>query len=228
MQTQLKNFTTEFVFRIIKLTLQYKVLLNMKKPEQELAEIKSMMERSTRFLSLSGLAGILAGIYALLAAGLAYLWIYYPGVPFGNQISLIQEEQILNKLVSTAMLVLCLAVGTAWFLSRRKSEQKAQQFWTPAGRRFVQALFIPVVAAAAFCLALIVQGQFALVAPATLIFYGLGLLNASHFTHERHQIPGFRSVDIGAFCRFFSELRASSVGIWIWISSYHLRYFDVP
>jgi hypothetical protein len=175
----------------------------MRKPEQELAEIKSMMERSTRFLSLSGLAGILAGVYALLAAGLTYFWIYYPGVPFGNQNSLIQEEQILNKLVSTALLVLCLAVGTAWFLSRRKSEKKAQQFWTPAGRRFVLALFIPVVTGAIFCLALTVQGQFVFVAPATLIFYGLGLLNASHFTLSGIRYLGFGQLLLGLFAGFF-------------------------
>jgi len=174
----------------------------MRKPEQELAEIKSMMERSTRFLSLSGLAGILAGVYALLAAGLAYFWIYYPGAPFGDQITGI-KEQTLNKLVIMALLVLCLAVGTAWFLSRRKSEQKAQQFWTPAGRRFVLALFIPVVAGAAFCLALTVQGQLALVAPATLIFYGLGLLNASHFTMSDIRYLGFGQLIPGLFAAFF-------------------------
>ena len=177
----------------------------MRKPEQELAEIKSMMERSTRFLSLSGLAGILAGVYALLAAGLTYFWIYYPGAPFGNQNSLIQEEQILNKLVSTALLVLCIAVGTAWFLSRRKSEQKAQQFWTPAGRRFVLALFIPVVTGAIFCLALTLQGQFAFVAPATLIFYGLGLLNASHFTLSDIRYLGFGQLILGLFTGFFPD-----------------------
>ncbi len=177
----------------------------MKKPEQELAEIKSMMERSTRFLSLSGLAGILAGIYALLAAGQAYLWIYYPGVPFGNQISLIQEEQTMNKLVSTALLVLCLAVGTAWFLSRRKSEQKAQQFWTPAGRRFVLALFIPVVAGAAFCLALMLHGRFDLLAAATLIFYGLGLLNASYFTLGDIRYLGSFQLILGLFAAFFPD-----------------------
>ncbi len=177
----------------------------MRKPEQELAEIKSMMERSTRFLSLSGLAGILAGVYALLAAGLTYFWIYYPGAPFGNKNSLIQEEQILNKLVSTALLVLCIAVGTAWFLSRRKSEQKAQQFWTPAGRRFVLALFIPVVTGAIFCLALTLQGQFAFVAPATLIFYGLGLLNASHFTLSDIRYLGFGQLILGLFTGFFPD-----------------------
>ena len=177
----------------------------MKKPEKELAEIKSMMERSTRFLSLSGLAGILAGIYALLAAGLAYFWIYYPGAPYGYEISAIHEEKTLNKLVSMALLVLCFAVGTAWFLSRRKSEQKAHPFWTPAGKRFVLALFIPVVTGAAFCLALTVQGQFALVAPATLIFYGLGLLNASHFTLSDTRYLGFGQLILGLFAGFFPD-----------------------
>jgi hypothetical protein len=175
----------------------------MRKPEQELAEIKSIMERSTRFLSLSGLAGILAGIYSLLAAGLAYLWIYYPGAPYGYEISAIQEEKTRNNLVSTALLVFCLAVGTAWFLSRRKSEQNSHKFWTPAGKRFVLALFIPVVTGAAFCLALILQSQFAFVAPATLIFYGLGLLNASHFTMSDIRYLGFGQLILGLFAGFF-------------------------
>jgi len=177
----------------------------MRKPEQELADIKSMMERSTRFLSLSGLAGILAGIYALLAAGLAYLWIYYPRAPFGGEISGIQEEPILYKLVSMALLVLCLAVGTAWFLSRRKGEQNAQRLWNPAGRRFVMALFIPVITGAAFCLALILHEQFQLLAPATLIFYGLGLLNASHFTLSDIKYLGFGQLILGLFAGFFPD-----------------------
>ncbi|MDZ7612702.1 MAG: hypothetical protein U5K51_02480 [Flavobacteriaceae bacterium] len=63
------------------------------KPEQELADIKSMMERSTRFLSLSGLAGILAGTYSLAAAALVYFWIYYPQSPIGDQIFMVQNGQ---------------------------------------------------------------------------------------------------------------------------------------
>ncbi|MDZ7612703.1 MAG: hypothetical protein U5K51_02485 [Flavobacteriaceae bacterium] len=57
-------------------------------------------------------------------------------------------------MVVTAIVVLCLAVGTAWFLSHKKSEQNGAKFWTPAGRRFVEALFIPVLSGLVFCLAL--------------------------------------------------------------------------
>ena len=55
----------------------------MRNAEQELLEIRAIMERSTRFLSLSGLSGILMGFYALAAAGLAYYRLYYPHEPFG-------------------------------------------------------------------------------------------------------------------------------------------------
>ena len=175
----------------------------MRKPEQEIADIKSMMEQSTRFLSLSGLAGILAGAYSLAAAALAYFWIYYPEVPFGNQMNGIQEEHTINKLVSMALVVLFLAVGTAWFLSRKKSERNAHKFWTPAGKRFVQALFIPVLTGLVSCLALILNGFTVFVAPATLIFYGLGLLNASHFTLSDIKYLGFCQLVLGLIAAFF-------------------------
>ncbi|MDX5428570.1 MAG: hypothetical protein LPK79_10755 [Bacteroidota bacterium] len=38
---------------------------------KDLELIRSMMERSTRFFSLSGWVGILIGIYSLVAAGIA-------------------------------------------------------------------------------------------------------------------------------------------------------------
>ena len=39
----------------------------------DLVAIRAIMERSTRFLSLSGLSGIFAGVYALTGATLVYL-----------------------------------------------------------------------------------------------------------------------------------------------------------
>ncbi len=35
---------------------------------QDLKEIKELMNKSTQFISLSGLSGVLAGIYALIGA----------------------------------------------------------------------------------------------------------------------------------------------------------------
>ncbi|WP_339878883.1 hypothetical protein [uncultured Algoriphagus sp.] len=174
----------------------------MRKPEQELAEIKSMMERSTRFLSLSGLSGILAGTYALIAAGMAYIWVYYPEMPFGSNISEIKQEDILGKLLATGAVVLLLSIGTAWLMSQSKSRKKAHKFWTPASKRFIQALFIPVVVGGIFCLALLLKEHYGVVAPATLIFYGLGLLNASTFTLNDIKYLGYCQVVLGLIAAF--------------------------
>lgn len=174
----------------------------MRKPEQELAEIKSMMERSTRFLSLSGLSGILAGTYALIAAGLAYAWVYFPEMPFGSNISAIKQENILEKLLLTGGVVLLLSIGTAWFMSQSKSRKKAHKFWTPASKRFIQALFIPVIIGGIFCLALLSRGHFGIVAPATLIFYGLGLLNASTYTLNDIKYLGYCQLVLGLISAF--------------------------
>ena len=175
----------------------------MRKPEQELAEIKAMMERSTRFLSLSGLSGILAGTYALIAAGLAYAWVYFPEMPYGSNISTIRQENILEKLLLTGAIVLLLSIGTAWFMSQSKSKKKAHKFWTPASKRFIQALFIPVVVGGLFCLALLSRGHFGIVAPATLIFYGLGLLNASTYTLNEIKYLGYCQLVLGVISAFF-------------------------
>jgi len=39
---------------------------------KDISEIKQLMNKSSRFISLSGLSGILAGIYAIIGAAIAY------------------------------------------------------------------------------------------------------------------------------------------------------------
>lgn len=177
----------------------------MRKPEQELAEIKSMMERSTRFLSLSGLAGILAGIYAFAGAGIAWYWIYFPSTEYGTGTETISQADLQFNLLVLALIVLLLAIGTAYLLSQQKSQKKSQQFWTPASKRFLLALFLPVVAGGLFSFALIHESSYQLIAPATLIFYGLGLINASHFTLGEIRNLGIGQLILGLIGAFFPD-----------------------
>lgn len=175
----------------------------MRKPEQELAEIKSMMERSTRFLSLSGLAGIMAGIYAFVGAGIAWYWIYFPSTEYGVGTETISMADMRTNLIVLGLIVLVLAIGTAYLLSQQKSQKKSHQFWTPASKRFLSALFIPVVAGGLFSFALIHESTYQLIAPATLIFYGLGLINASHFTLGEIKNLGIGQLILGLAGAFF-------------------------
>ncbi len=175
----------------------------MRKPEQELAEIKSMMERSTRFLSLSGLSGILAGTYALIAAGMAYSWIYYPNPPYGFRTTFILDSATLTKLLITAAVVLIISVATAYILSQQKSHRNSSKLGSPAGKRFVKALLIPLVVGGIFCIALMLRGYTIIVAPATLIFYGLALINGSHFTLSDIKYLGYCQLVLGIISAFF-------------------------
>ncbi len=178
----------------------------MKKPEQELAEIKSMMERSTRFLSLSGLAGVLAGIYALIGAGIAWYWIYFPNTSFEAENSGPKEGVQINDMLILSLVVLLLAVGSAYLLSRKKSQKNSHKFWSSASRRFLLALFVPVVAGGLFSFALLHQYHFEMIAPATLIFYGMGLISASHFTLGEIKNLGIGQLILGLTAAFFPQL----------------------
>lgn len=174
----------------------------MKNPQQDLAEIKTMMERSTRFLSLSGLSGVLAGIYAIFGAYLAYSWLYSPNVPWGLEPSVQIESQLLTKLTITGIVIMILSINTAWAFSLKKSKKTTSGLWTPVGKRFLKALFIPVAIGGFFCMALLYQGNFNFLAPATLIFYGLGLWQASHFTLSDIRYLGYGQILLGITAAF--------------------------
>lgn len=177
----------------------------MRKPDQELAEIKSMMERSTRFLSLSGLAGVLAGIYAFVGAGIAWYWIYFPSTVYGAEIKPTSTAELQTNLLAVAVVVLLLAIGSAYLLSQSKSQRKSEKFWTAASKRFLLALFIPVVAGGLFSFALIHESAYPLIAPATLVFYGLGLISASHFTLGEIRNLGIGQLILGILAAFFPD-----------------------
>ncbi len=154
---------------------------------EDLKVIKKIMEESSRFLSLSGLSGISAGITALVGAAVAVF-----GFLNGNLI--ITEENFTTlspsgifslkvKIISDALVVLVLAVGlSAWF-SYRNSVRKGVRFWTPVSRRLLVNLLIPLIAGGIFVIILFLQFQWQLIIPAMLIFYGLALVSAGKFTY---------------------------------------------
>lgn len=189
----------------------------MRKPEQELADIKSMMERSTRFLSLSGLSGVMAGIYALIGSGMAWYWIEgsqsFGASPISN------HHDLLNRLLILGLVVLILAIGTAFIFSRKKSQKNAHKLWTSASKRFMSALFIPVIAGGLFSFGLIHEGYFSMIPAATLIFYGLGLINASHFTINELKNLGLTELIIGLVAAFHPE-----IGLYCWAAGFGMAH----
>ena len=194
----------------------------MKKPEEELAEIKSIMERSTRFLSLSGLSGVLAGVYALAAAGLTWYWIYFPSSSWGAGTATLSFREVLNRLLLLGLATLIAAVSTAYFLSKKKGSNSSQIFWTPASKRFLQALFLPVALGGFFCFALLHEQAFVLIPAATLVFYGIGLVQSAQFTLGEIKNLGYTQLALGLIASFYPDF-----GLLCWalgFGAFHVIY----
>jgi predicted lysophospholipase L1 biosynthesis ABC-type transport system permease subunit len=156
-------------------------------PLETLSEIRSLMERSSRFISLSGLSGVFAGIFALMGAIAAYLYLnisistpeYYQ-YAFDKSGAINLGFYIFFFTDASCVLVLSLAVGS--ILTIRKAKLKRQPIWDVTAKRLLINLMIPLIVGGLFCMALLYHGLIGLIAPATLIFYGLALFNASKYT----------------------------------------------
>lgn len=180
---------------------------------RDIAEIRSMMERSSKFLSLSGWAGIMAGIYALLGAGIAYKFFYFnpgePGYGAGEpDYSVIEPGSLFSssgllKVIFLAVLILVLAVGTAIFLSYRKAYKRGEKLWNPTARRLLINMAVPLMAGGILIIILISKGLIGLIAPFTLLFYGLALYNAGKFTYEEVKGLGLIEIGLGLISSYF-------------------------
>ena len=165
--------------------------------EKDLASIRTIMERSSKFISLSGLSGVLAGLYALCGAVAAYFLIHYPISPLHYRIYSVNEPGILAKLILIAAGVFAASFITGLWLSNRKAQKTGQKLWSPASRTILLNLSIPLVTGGIFILVVLYTGHFGLAAPASLVFYGLALIQGSLNTFDEIRYLGFSEIILG-------------------------------
>lgn len=163
---------------------------------EDLKDIKSIMERSSRFISLSGISGVVAGLLALGGAYLAYQTVYLQQDYMSYRVALMTPESVV-QLVGIAVGVLLLSIGGGIFFGQRKAKKLHLKFWDAQAKRLIINLTIPLVAGGTLCLILLFKGFIGLVAPLTLIFYGLSLINASKYTLAEIRSLGICQVILG-------------------------------
>jgi hypothetical protein len=175
---------------------------------EALKDIRHMMQQSTRFLSLSGLSGVLAGIYALIGAYFGHELIrdytrHYSYAAGDREIYL----QTMFKGFLICALVLGASLLTAFIFTKRKADKNKQSMFDHTALRLLVNMAIPLGAGGLFCLALILKGLTALefVAPSMLIFYGLALVNASKYTIHDIRYLGCLQVLLGLIASFYSN-----------------------
>jgi hypothetical protein len=175
---------------------KYFYMSNSAQPLETLHEIKRMMERSSRFISLSGWSGIAAGVCALTGAGFAHLRIvrYYRSeyLPYSGAIDKLKYDLIL-----IAVFTFVAAFLLASFFTLLKSKKEGVAIWGAAARRLMWNTFLPLAAGGFLIWHLIEISGYGLVAPASLIFYGLALVNGSKYTMGEVRWLGYGEIILG-------------------------------
>ena len=156
-----------------------------------------MMEKSSRFISLSGLSGVMAGIYALIGAYVAWKLAYTSETLVYDQLIVRDVRGNLTWLMLDAAAVLLLAIITGVYLTRQKAKKQGVKTWDKTAQRLLINLLIPLVTGGILVVIFYYQGLIGLIAPTTLIFYGLGLINASYYTYRDVRFLGISEVVLG-------------------------------
>lgn len=174
----------------------------MRTAESDLKDIKELMERSSRFISLSGLSGVFAGVYALIGAWAATVYV----LPARQEYDLLGNTENLEKLLLIVMIaasVLILSIATAIFFTTKNARKKNQKIWDKRSQRMLSNLAAPLVTGGLFLLILLAQGTLYLIAPAMLIFYGLALINGSKYTLNDIRYLGYMEIILGLLATWF-------------------------
>lgn len=170
--------------------------------QNELASIRSIMERSSKFISLSGLSGILAGVYALIGAAIAYYLLYVDLHTINPDIHY-RIVGVLNSILNVsvflilAFVVLFASIATGIILTTRKAKRKGQPIWGNLSRALLFHMAVPLVAGAILTFIFLARGYYGIIAPITLIFYGISLVGASNFTFSDVKYLGILEIILG-------------------------------
>ena len=180
---------------------------------ETLQDIKRIMERSSRFISLSGLSGVSAGICALAGAYLAGKYIRSHQDRYHNSMDYTNEDfrTLQWKLVLLAAIILIAALSSSFYFTWRKARKNGLPVWDHSSKKLLINLVIPLAAGGLFVMGLLYHNEWRFVAPACLIFYGLTLVNASKYTLSDIRSVGLLEILLGAVNMYYAEY-----GLYFW------------
>ena len=191
--------------------------MESKKYLDDISQIKDLMNRSSRFISLSGLSGILAGIYAITGAAIAY-YFFMPESEGYVTLHSWNFRMILGILIAVAVL----SFVSAYLLTTSKAKKNNEKVWDEATKRLLVNFFVPLVTGGIYILIKLNSQHYGLTAALMLIFYGLALVNASKYTLSNVKYLGYVEIVLGLICAAMP-----GYGFWFWVLGFgvmHLVY----
>jgi hypothetical protein len=184
---------------------------------KDISEIKNMMNKSSRFISLSGLSGILAGIYALIGASAAYYLVAHSARGY-----LILDGSIFIKCFAILIGVAIISAITAIYLTTKKAKRNGEKIWDTSSKRLLINFLTPLISGGLYILIILNQERYGHTAALMLIFYGLALINASKYSLGDIRYLGYTELIIGLICALYP-----SYGFWFWVIGFgfmHIIY----
>mgnify|MGYP006131644227 FL=1 len=178
---------------------------------EDLKEIRSLMEKSTRFLSLSGWSGIMAGVYALIGTFIAHKYAN------SDHFYLNPNHQLPFLIIGLSVMTAALITGG--ILTYRKAKNSGQTIFSKTALRMLIHIGFPMVIGFFVWLALALKGGEEYIAGMLLIFYGLGLVNGSKYTLNNIRILGVANVILGVLALFFTHY-----GLYFWAAGFGLGH----
>lgn len=170
---------------------------------KELASIRNLMEKSSKFISISGISSILIGTYALLGAAYAYYQVYGFDSQMGYRDHYVNEPLVIVKLSLTALLVLIASIFTGVFMAIKKAKANRQSIWNTTSRALLFAMAVPLCTGGLFAIIAIFKENYAVVSSILLIFYGLALTAGSHYTFNEIKGLGILEIVLGLLALLF-------------------------
>jgi len=181
---------------------------------KDISDIKDLMQKSSRFISLSGLSGILAGVYALIGAAIAYLLVTKSARQY-----LILDGYTFRMILLDLFLVAFFSIVTAIFLTTRKAKKNGEKVWDSSSRRLIVNFMIPMVAGGLYILIILDQQKYGQTAALMLIFYGLALVNASKYSIGDIRYLGYIEILLGLVCALLP-----GYGFWLWVAGFGVMH----
>lgn len=190
------------------------------------------MERSSRFISLSGWSGIAAGTCALVGAFFAqnalkddYYSISTSSQNDYNYFPFFLKQLLYDRLFHIALITFIAAFVSASIFTYIRSRKNNTPVWSTTSRRLLLNVCIPMIVGGFFLLKLLENGTYGLIAPGCLIFYGLALINGSKYTLSEIRYLGYCEIFLGIVSCWFTGL-----GLYFWALGFgvlHIIYGTV-
>lgn len=178
---------------------------------KEIEQIRSLMEKSSKFMSISGLSGVLVGSYALIGAFIAKMLLIDYSSSYDYDSNELIDDGLVLQLILIASIVLLASVLTGIIMAKKKARHLGQGIWNAASQSLAKAMLVPLATGGFFSLILVAKSEFSLVASTLLIFYGLSLYAAGAFSFKELRWLGILEIVLGLLALGFTRY-----GLWFW------------